>query len=785
MVSKSNSSHRLLWLATAVIAIGAGLLFTEFVLRKAGYGYDSHFIVKAPNENDLTANPRFTWRYFPPAMAREPVPFLVPEQKGANTKRIVILGDSVAAGFPNTAFGFGRLLSALLSAAEPNTQFEVINAATVALNSHVARVLSHEAVKYDADVIISFLGNTEIVGPYGPGTVFARHTPSLSSIRFRQWLAGTRIGQLRDAITRKTTSRAAANSQWGGMEMFIGNPLAEGNPKVKQAHAHFRRNLKSIASLGDKKDGPLVLLCTVPTNLRAAAPFGSMLSHDTRGDTFEAWKKAMDAGIQHQDATQYIVAIKHFEDALAIDDSHAGLHFRIALCLEAQGDHARARTHYLRARDLDTLRFRADSHMNTIVREVVAAADSPRVVLADAERNLEQQAMSPTGCPGEDFFHEHVHLNVEGHYALARTLLDSLTEAGVVQAGSTPLSRLACADQLALTTWAEYNMAFSILDIVRRPPFTLRFDHRERVKRQVQRLSVLQKGLTQEGLVRNVMVYEKAFARRPTDTHLMTSLAKLYTEFGRYVNAAEMWASASRRQPLSASIQHNLAVSLIRAGHYARAETHCLRAVELHPYMPGYRNNLGNVQFLTQKYIKAEKTFKKAIKLAPRLPAAHLNLGGVYATVGRNKTAIAQFERAIELDPAHAKAYNNLGAVYESMDRLDAAREAYLQALEKDSRYIEAHLNLATLYQKSGDAASAIPHYARVAQLQPNDPGAHYNYAVILASQNHLDDAIRETVTALRLKPNWPEAQAALKKLAQAKIRQDPKAKTEPSAEPN
>ena len=756
----------------ACLATLALIALTEALLRAAGSGYDPRFILPTPDGQHLSANPRFAWRYFPPAMARDPVSFHIPREKGPQTRRILILGDSVAAGFPNVGFGFGRILEHMLRNADPDTRYEVINAASVAINSHVARLISKEAHANDVDAIITYLGNTEVVGPYGPGTTFGRHSSSLSAIRFRQWVSGTRLGQWRDRLTLATATPAQTGRNWGGMAMFTDTPIAYDDRRLRSVRRHFEKNLEDISNLANTDEGPSVLLCTVPTNLREASPFASVFSHAQRGRKHADWLNAFSQGTNHQAQARFALAIKSYEDARQIDAEHAELQFRLAQCLEITGDTDRAASLYTSARDRDGLRFRTDSDLNAIVRRVAQQENVRGVHLADAETAVQQEAMNSTSRPGDDYFHEHVHLNFGGHYIVARCLFEALTKTeGFEALAAKPIpSREACAHALALTVWDEYHMALSILDIVRRPPFTQQFDHLARVQRHVNRVTLLRSRQTEAERVRHVMTYEKRQRAQPEDFQLTTSLARLYTEFGSFDKAAHMWESAAAMAPYYASIQHNVGTALARAGQHVKAEPFCLRAVELNPYAGGYYNNLGNIYFVMQRYEDAESAFKHAIKRAPDNSAGYLNLGGIYATVGRNKAALSQFEKTLKRDPKNAKAYNNMGAVFQAMEEHKEASDAYAKAVAIDENYVEARLNLATLLQNQGQRAAALPHYARLVEMHPNDPNMHYTYAVALAAENHIDAAIREIVVALELKPNWKEAQLALKKLAQRQV---------------
>lgn len=98
-------------------------------------------------------------------------------------------------GDPDPGFSFWRVLDKLLCARYPGIKFEVIPVAMVAINSHVCRAIVHECARYDPDLFIMYMGNNEVVGPYGPGTVFSPILGNLPLIRLAIALRSTRIGQ--------------------------------------------------------------------------------------------------------------------------------------------------------------------------------------------------------------------------------------------------------------------------------------------------------------------------------------------------------------------------------------------------------------------------------------------------------------------------------------------------------------------------------------------------------------------------------------------------------------
>ena len=115
------------------------------------------------------------------------------------------------------------------------------------------------------------------------------------------------------------------------------------------------------------------------------------------------------------------------------------------------------------------LRFRADSRINAVIREVAGAHEAAGVRLADAEQALAQGDPHSTGIPGADLFYEHVHLTFDGNYLLARAVFDQVCAAlpqlaSKDRQGALP-SRRRCAELLALTAWDESKAAADMVDL--------------------------------------------------------------------------------------------------------------------------------------------------------------------------------------------------------------------------------------------------------------------------------------------------------------------------------
>ena len=191
-------SRRRKWLFRLTAMIVAPVLFfavLEAGLRLGGYGYPTAFFVGPDADGIYTPNPRFGWRFFPRAIARKPEPCFI-SAKPAGAVRIFVLGSSAAQGVPNPSFSFGRILEVMLRERYPDVKFEVVNAAMTAINSHVALEIARDCAAHQPDLFVVYMGNNEVIGPYGPGTVFQQWSPSRRLIRANVWLKSTRVGQL-------------------------------------------------------------------------------------------------------------------------------------------------------------------------------------------------------------------------------------------------------------------------------------------------------------------------------------------------------------------------------------------------------------------------------------------------------------------------------------------------------------------------------------------------------------------------------------------------------------
>ncbi len=697
VVPRVSSGPRM-WLfrlAAVVIAPVVFLGVLELGLRAVGYGYNPHVAVKGEIDHKpyLGENVKFAWRFFPPILAREFEPFAFPVHKPANTCRIFVLGSSAAQGIPNHAFCFGRFLQFMLQERFPGVNFEVITTAMAAINSHVVVEIAKDCARYEPDFFVVYMGNNEVVGPYGPGTVLTSALSNLHLIRLGIALRTTKIGQLVFDVFGSRRSGGGGPQYWRGMEMFLGRQVRADDPRLAVTYGHLRRNLEDICRIGARA-GAETVLCTVGANLRDCPPFASLHRPELTQEQQKNWDALYRQGVEAQSQSKQAEAVASFVQAAAIDDSYAELQFRLGRCSPLSVNNENARDRYVRARDLDTLRFRADTRINEVIRAVAGQTELPRVHLANVAEALDVN--SGHGVSGAEFFHEHVHLTFEGNYIVARTVLGQIEPILAARLGDKISSRgglptpQQCAERLAYNDWSRQETLDTVLHgFIAKPPFTNQLDHKEQVAALSQRLKGLQTALTPQTLKDIGEQYRAAIEKAPGDWRLRWDYGKLLAEDLKQYDAA-----AAQYRIVQQSVPHSY------IGHDA----------------------LASVLLAKSDFEGAIAEYKKELAIKPTAGAAYYHLGSCYRKQSKTDLAMECFRKAILLEPERVPAYVDLAELLLNGGKLEEAAQVCRQGLAvvPDSAWL--HRNLAALLLKMGKRQEATDEIRSALRLDPNSP---------------------------------------------------------------
>jgi tetratricopeptide (TPR) repeat protein len=397
----------------------------EGVLRVFDYGGDTRLFVPAEAETDrfLMCNRQIARQYFP-TLTRPPMPAwdAFRKEKPAEGFRMFVLGGSTAAGFPyGNNLMFSRILNVKLRDVFPDKKIEIVNTAMTAVNTYTQLDFMDEIIAQQPDAILIYSGHNEFYGALG---VASRQSLGRSHVVARMFLELNRLklfALLRNAIG--ALRNTAQSARTGGSDFDPGATLMErmvdernidyGSPLYQKGVRQFADNLDRIYRKAQQAGIPVVISELV-SNIRDQRPFRSVRSDSTESA----------------------------EDV-----------FRKAKALDKQGDYPQAKKHYLRARDLDTLRFRASGQFNDIIHTTAHKYGGPVVPM---QRYFEDA--SPQSIIGDNLMVDHLHPNVDGCFIMAEAFFNTLKDAGLI-------SRQWDAAKIKPMDWYQENWGMTALDL--------------------------------------------------------------------------------------------------------------------------------------------------------------------------------------------------------------------------------------------------------------------------------------------------------------------------------
>ncbi len=586
-------------LAPFVLLAGVELALRVLV-RAPGYP----LFIPAPYapQSHLVANRDVGTRWFV-GLDRPPRPMQEPFAAGSGaTLRVVVLGESSAAGFPFPRNGaFPRYLrEALRMVLPPGDSVEVVNLGIAATNSYAMWDMAREVAEQRPHAVLIYAGHNEYYGALGAGS--AQRLATFRPQMVRMYLRALRIRTvwlLRSAFGGGLRSPDATGDDVPSLMELLARDqrIAYGGPVFEAGLEQFEGNVGRLVQHLRARDIQ-VFIASVASNLVDQAPFSAEPNAAAGGaaEVFAAARTALGAG-----------------------------------------DTAAARELFERARDLDVVRFRAPSALNDVIRRLADESHARYVPVAES-----LAAASPAGIPGAALFLEHVHPNRAGYAVIARAFFHELRAAGLLDragsADSLPDWRLV-EQRLALTEFDERVAAHIVRTITSRWPFVpldRQRDYRaefrpvdalDSIAFEVSRGELWERGkvaLAQHymsrslpdsaaaeyrGLARDAPLFQEprvllaeallaAGRVEESEAELYAALAlgespRIFVALGQsasqrrsFAEAVGWYTRASRMQPLNGELLYRLAVAQVMAGNVVAARRSAQRLRQLDPRNP-------------------------------------------------------------------------------------------------------------------------------------------------------------------------------------------------------
>lgn len=455
------------WLILALVPIFFFAIL-ELAVRLLGLGADYPLFIPVEKQAGyLQPNPNVIKRYFSrpelaPQVSPDTLYFLA--EKPAGSMRIVIVGESTAAGFPYGRFGSpAGMLAQRLKPLYPEKNIEIINVAMAAINTYTLRDFSKEVLAIKPDVVLIYTGHNEYLGVMGVGSALAARdsrwqTLSYIALRhshlfqlFDSAIAGFRIGNAHpDAVNERTLmARVAADKN-----------IPMGSQEYHQGLRQFEENMRDILAVY-RGAGVPVVLGTLASNERDQAPFSSQDRGDQKLESLlKVAKDFADAGVKTEAETRLLETLKLYPLS-------ADAHFSLAKIYSALGKKEPALASFLTAKDLDLLRFRAPESINKII---VNLSSQEGIYLADVQQIL--RAQSPDNAIGSEVMLEHLHPNSDGYFWLTEAFFQALTRNKILPESSFSLSAEQAINWKPVTEIDETYARWTVAKLTSDYPFT-------------------------------------------------------------------------------------------------------------------------------------------------------------------------------------------------------------------------------------------------------------------------------------------------------------------------
>lgn len=390
--SLSLYKKRIFWIVTLSLPVLV-LLLLEIGLRILNYGGNLDLFIDGPEgfENYLRCNPNVARRYFyTHSTIPTPPTQLFLKEKPNNGYRIFVLGESSAAGFPyGNNVSFPNILERGLSNAFPERNIEVLSIAMAAINSYTLLDLVDEILPQKPDALLIYTGHNEYYGALGVGSV--------QSLGNSRWLIRTYlqlqsfkiflllrdfIGWIKNLTSKVLYEGSEVDPTATMMESIVSEQIIPfGSSLYEDGKNQFKENMDAILQIA-KDNNVKVLLSELVSNIRDQAPFISIKDKD--GNSAEEI-------------------------------------YSLAKQFELRGEFERAKQYYLKAKDLDALRFRAPEEFNLLLRDLAKKYSCPVVPI-----NSYFEKESPNGIVGNSLMLEHLHPNKDGYFLIAKVFYETM-----------------------------------------------------------------------------------------------------------------------------------------------------------------------------------------------------------------------------------------------------------------------------------------------------------------------------------------------------------------------
>jgi lysophospholipase L1-like esterase len=663
-LTKGASKKRIiLFKGISIILIPLLILFLiELFLRLFHYGNDYSLFIEYKGDKDyLVFNPDASKKFFTEQqIATKGNSEVFKKKKDNNTFRIFVLGESTTIGYPYFHNGsFHRWLQYRLTHTYPDKSFEIINLSLTAVNSYTVLGFAKEVVSYEPDAVLIYTGHNEYYGALG-----AASTQNLGSnprvINFILSLRNLKLAQfiinLYEGI-KNAFGSGGIKSGGDRMQLMVAKQeIPYHSDLYEKGITQFRDNMDEIMNLFSKQHIPL-FVSNLVSNEKDLKPFISF-EPDSKSPEFKA---NLISGIKAFAGNNLKLAESCFKKANRLYSSSAICNYYLGQLAYKQNDFVKAKQYYLKAKDLDGLRFRAPEKFNEILTQL--CNKYPDTKLVDTRAAFENNA--PHQIIGDELTVDHVHPDLKGYAIMSDAFYEAIKKSKLFpEAGENSVTF-----KQLLTTMPE-NMVDSIAGVYRVLNLKKRWPYNDLHAADSVKIATYEEKLAYKLAFENIKwanimdnlytyyinnrqmlkarnVLENLALEYPTDADLYERIAMLSGELNDTENIIFNFKRSFDLAP-SFNKAHYLFVNYLKIDKPADAIFYIDYAISNNSQ--GF--NLSPIKTNTEQIIQLQKQYLKDTANVPVL----LQIANSYAAMGNKDGALKYAVKALKPDPENKTA---------------------------------------------------------------------------------------------------------------------------------
>jgi tetratricopeptide (TPR) repeat protein len=638
------------------------LVLLELLLRIFNYGSNYSLFIEYKGDKDyLVFNPDASKKFFTEQqIATKGNSEIFKKKKENNTIRIFVLGESTTIGYPYFHNGsFHRWLQYRLIHVYPDKNFEIINLSLTAVNSYTVLNFAKEIVNYEPDAVLIYTGHNEFYGALG-----AASTQTLGSnphiINFILSLRDLKLAQLVInfyAGIKNTFGTSGLKPGGDRMQLMVAKQeIPYRSDLYEKGVIQFRDNMEQIMNLFSKRQIPL-FVSNLVSNEKDLKPF---ISFDP-GSKSPEFKADLTAGINAFAKNDLNSAITWLKKADQLYSSSAVCNYYLGQIAYKQSDFANAKKYYLKAKDLDGLRFRAPEQFNEILAQL--CNKYPGTHLVDTRAAFESNA--DHRIIGDELTVDHVHPDLKGYAIMSDAFYKAIKKSRVVPAtNGNDMTFKQLLQKMPNNMVDSLAGIYRVLNLKKRWPYNdphaldaVKIESKEEtlayklVFENIRWDNIMndlyESYLNNHELLKARNVLENLSLEYPADPGLYERIAMLSGELGDDENAVFYFKKSFNLAPTFNKARY-LFVNYLKMDKPAEAITYINYAISNNP--SGF--NLAPVKNNTEQIIQLEKQYLRDTTNA----AVLLQIANSWGGMGNKDGAVKYAQKALKADPENKAA---------------------------------------------------------------------------------------------------------------------------------